>query len=204
MGPNALSRDRLAGVRPANGAGLFRTALSKSAQKESAVFPKSPLENRKLWQKSLMIGIAAAFATITTAAWAGDSEKNAPGQPGIERTPAPAGAEVYLISPKDGAVVQNPFTVRFGLENAGVAPAGVDQPKTGHHHLVIDAPLPDPGMPIPSSDHYRHFGGGQTEVLLDLPPGQHTLQLVLGDYRHIPHDPAIVSKPITITVKAAD
>lgn len=117
------------------------------------------------------------------------------------RTPSPEGAKVYVISPKDGATVTSPFTVRFGLKGMGVAPAGTEVANTGHHHLLIDVKeLPDFNRPIPSDEHHRHFGGGQTEVDLDLPAGQHTLQLILGDRFHVPHDPPVVSKRITITV----
>ena len=122
-------------------------------------------------------------------------------QPGIVLTPAPANAAVYLIAPANGAVVRNPITIQFGLRGMGVAPAAVDQANTGHHHLVIDSPLPDMRVPIPANDHYRHFGGGQTELQLELPPGKHTLQLLLGDFRHVPHDPPIVSEQIEITVE---
>jgi hypothetical protein len=116
-------------------------------------------------------------------------------------TPAPEGARAYIISPQDGATVQNPVTVVFGLQNMGVAPAGVDKAETGHHHLLIDAELPPPGQPIPANEHYRHFGGGQTQTTLKLTPGTHTLQLLLGDRNHIPHDPPVMSKRITIHVK---
>lgn len=116
-------------------------------------------------------------------------------------TPTPAGAELYLIAPADGAVVDGPVTVRFGLKGMGVAPAGVEKKDTGHHHLVIDAPLPDLDKPIPSNERYRHFGGGQTEVTLTLAPGRHTLQLILGDQNHLPHEPPLVSKPVSITVR---
>lgn len=117
------------------------------------------------------------------------------------RTPSPEGASVYFIAPTNGAVVSNPVTVLFGLREMGVAPATTEKPKTGHHHLVVDAPLPDMRVPIPASESYRHFGGGQTEVTLDLPPGKHTLQLLMGDFRHIPHDPPVVSERIEITVE---
>ena len=119
-----------------------------------------------------------------------------------DRTPAPPGAVVYFIAPADGETVANPVTVRFGLKGMGVAPAGVDKDNTGHHHLLIDvAGLPPLDEPIPADDQHRHFGGGQTEVTLDLPPGTHTLQLLLGDQNHIPFDPPIVSDQITITVQ---
>ena len=108
---------------------------------------------------------------------------------------------VYFIAPKDGEEVSSPVVVRFGLRKMGVAPAGIQKESTGHHHLVVDAELPTPDLPIPASDNYRHFGKGQTEVELELTPGEHTLQLVLGDHMHIPHDPPVVSKRITIKVK---
>ena len=116
-------------------------------------------------------------------------------------TPAPEGAKAYIISPADGATVTSPVTVRFGLSGIGAAPAGVDKAKTGHHHLLIDVDeLPDMDSPIPADDHYRHFGGGQTEVSIDLPPGEHKLQLLLGDHHHVPHNPPVLSEPVTITV----
>lgn len=119
-------------------------------------------------------------------------------------TSSPAGAKVYIISPADGATVTSPVTVRFGLTGMGVAPAGVDQANTGHHHLLIDIDkLPPLDQPIPKDDKHRHFGGGQTETTLDLPPGKHTLQLILGDHQHMPHTPALTSKKITITVAPA-
>jgi len=111
-------------------------------------------------------------------------------------------AQVYILSPTDGAIVTNPVTVRFGLSGMGVAPAGVDRANTGHHHLLIDVEtLPDMSRPIPSDKNHRHFGGGQTEVTLDLTPGEHHLQLLLGNYSHIPHNPPVLSKPVKITVK---
>lgn len=117
-------------------------------------------------------------------------------------TPAPAGAKVYFISPAAGEAVSNPVTVRFGLSGMGIAPAGIVKENTGHHHLLIDvAELPATDMPLPNDDKHRHFGGGQTEITLELTPGKHTLQLMLGDANHIPHDPPIVSDKITIEVK---
>ena len=117
------------------------------------------------------------------------------------RTPAPAGAEVYIISPADGAVVTSPVTVRFGASGVGVAPAGTGAANTGHHHLINDADLPPLDQPIPKDDNHIHFGGGQTEVRIELKPGKHTLQLLMGDGAHVPHDPALMSKRITITVQ---
>jgi hypothetical protein len=118
-----------------------------------------------------------------------------------KRTSAPAGAGVYFITPKDGETISGPVTVRFGLRGMGVAPAGVANAATGHHHLIVDAELPRADLPIPADDHHRHFGGGQTETSLTLPPGRHTLQLLLGDAAHVPHDPPIASEKITITVQ---
>jgi hypothetical protein len=119
----------------------------------------------------------------------------------LASTPAPADAEVYIISPQDGDTVTNPVTIRFGLSGMGVAPAGVDKANTGHHHLLIDADAPPLDAPIPSDANHKHFGGGQTEVTLELSPGRHTLQLLLVDKMHIPHDPPVLSRKITIIVK---
>lgn len=117
------------------------------------------------------------------------------------QTPSPLGADVYFITPKDGAVTKSPLIVRFGLADMGIAPAGVDIPNTGHHHLLINSKLPTLDRPIPKDESHRHFGGGQTETRLMLAPGIYTLQLILGDYRHIPHDSPVISEKITITVE---
>ena len=122
--------------------------------------------------------------------------------PALPAQKAPADARVYIISPVDGATVGRDVTVRFGLVGMGVAPAGVSKEHTGHHHLLIDvATLPAAGQPIPNDEHHKHFGGGQTETVLHLSPGTHTLQLELGDANHVPFDPAVVSKKITVHVK---
>jgi hypothetical protein len=118
-----------------------------------------------------------------------------------DQTPAPAGAVVYIIKPADGARVKSPVTVLFGLSGMGVAPAGVKFDNTGHHHLLIDTGLPaDLTLPLPATDSIRHFGKGQTETTLELPPGKHTLQLLFADYTHTPFTPNVASKKITITV----
>jgi hypothetical protein len=118
-----------------------------------------------------------------------------------DRTASPAGAEVYFITPTDGAKIHGPVRVKFGLRGMGVAPAGVKFDNTGHHHLLVDTAVPDDlSLPLPSTQKILHFGKGETETLLNLPPGTHTLQLVFADRNHIPHDPAVVSKQITITV----
>ena len=120
---------------------------------------------------------------------------------GLPRSERPSDAKVYLIVPEDGQKLRSPIVVRFGLSGMGVAPAGVDKVRTGHHHLLVDAELPPVGLPIPKNTQYRHFGGGQTEAVLELPPGEHTLQLLLGDHLHIPHDPPVVSERSTIWVE---
>jgi hypothetical protein len=120
----------------------------------------------------------------------------------VPRTASPAGAAVYFIQPANGATVDKTFTVKFGLKGMGVAPAGVDVPDTGHHHLLIDLDkLPDLTQPLPATDNLRHFGKGQTETELTLAPGKHTLQLLLGDKNHVPLNPPVISEKITITVK---
>ncbi len=116
-------------------------------------------------------------------------------------TPSPPGAKVYFIEPKNGAEVSSPVVIKFGLAGMGVAPAGVEKEKTGHHHIVIDGKLSDYTAPIPADDTHKHFGGGQTEASLTLAPGKHTLQLILADKDHVPHKPAVESEVITITVK---
>lgn len=110
------------------------------------------------------------------------------------------GASVYIISPKNGEVVSETVTVKFGLKGMGVAPAGLDNANTGHHHLLIDADkLPEAGKPM--GKEVKHFGGGQTETTIKLSKGDHTLQLVMGNYLHVPHEPPVVSEKITIHVK---
>jgi hypothetical protein len=123
--------------------------------------------------------------------------------PAAAQTPSPPGAKVYFINLQDGAVVSGPFLIQFGLSGMGIAPAGVEKPNTGHHHLLIDTALTAEQMkaPIPLDDNHKHFGGGQTEAVVTLPKGQHTLQLVLGDWSHVPHVPPVMSEPITITVQ---
>ncbi|MDX2299924.1 MAG: DUF4399 domain-containing protein [Xanthomonadaceae bacterium] len=119
----------------------------------------------------------------------------------LPRTPSPAGAEVYIIAPADGAVVGSEVTVRFGLKGMGIAPAGTAAANSGHHHLLIDAPMPALDQPIPADAQHVHFGKGQTETTVTLTPGKHTLQLLLGDQNHIPHEPPVVSQVVTVTVK---
>ena len=115
---------------------------------------------------------------------------------------APAAAKVYFITPANGDTVAQTFKVRFGLSGMGVAPAGTQRENTGHHHLLIDVgELPGMAGPLPATDNIKHFGGGQTETELTLSPGKHTLQLLLGNYAHVPHEQPVLSKKISITVQ---
>ena len=117
------------------------------------------------------------------------------------QTPAPPDAVVYIITPRDGQRIRSPITVRFGLRNMGVTRAGDTTPNMGHHHLLVDVTDPvEPNEPLPTDRKHLHFGAGQTETQLDLPPGKHTLQLVLGDAEHKPFNPVVASNRVTITV----
>ncbi len=118
-------------------------------------------------------------------------------------TPSTANAHLYIGWPNNGEVIaaDHPFRVWFGLRNMGVAPKDVKFPNAGHHHLLIDSDLPPMDQAIPSDRNHLHFGAGQTETMLELPPGKHTLQLLMGDDKHVPHDPPVYSRKITITVK---
>jgi len=139
---------------------------------------------------------ACIMGALAAPSWAGD-------------TPAPEGAEVYFVNLEDGATVSSPVTVVFGLEGMGVAPAGVEKEATGHHHLLLNRPPLGEGPDgaeeleygIPADENHIHFGGGQTQVTINLPPGQHTMQLVVGDLNHVPHDPPIMTEVITVTVQ---
>lgn len=150
-------------------------------------------------QHAGMHGAMGPGATMTPAA------KVAPSTPvtgsGYKKVDAAAAARLYFVNLSDGATVSSPVKVVFGLSGMGVAPAGIEKAGTGHHHLLVDVAEWDPNAPLPANDNFRHFGGGQTEVSLDLKPGPHTLQLVLGDQNHIPHHPVVMSDRITITVR---
>jgi hypothetical protein len=136
----------------------------------------------------ILAALALAALQLTALAWA--------------RTPSPENAQVYFIWPADGTVVHGgKFWVRMGLRNMGIAPKGTNIPNTGHHHLLIDTELPAMDEAIPSDRNHLHFGAGETEARIELPPGKHTLQLLLGDHDHIPHDPPIHSKKITVIVR---
>ena len=119
----------------------------------------------------------------------------------LDLSHAPEDAKAYIVEPTDGATVPETFTVKFGLLGMDLAPAGVDKPNTGHHHLLIDTELPELNASLPSTEQIRHFGKAQTETELTLEPGEHTLRLVLGNYLHIPHDNPVISEPVEITVQ---
>lgn len=119
----------------------------------------------------------------------------------LARTASPPGAQVFFISPSDGDTVSNPVRIEFGIEGMSVVKAGDNQPNSGHHHLLIDTGLPTLGAPVPADANHIHFGDGSTSTEITLDPGQHTLCMLLGDHLHIPHDPPLVSKSITITVE---
>lgn len=133
------------------------------------------------------------------AAAAPAAEEQAPAA--LPRTASPEGARVFFITPADGDTVSSPVKIEFGIEGMSVVAAGVNESHSGHHHLIIDAGLPDMGLPIPADENYVHFGDASTSTERELEPGQHTLQLLLGDHLHIPHDPPVVSETITITVE---
>ena len=153
--------------------------------------------------------LSALFSIALVAACSQD----APEQPAIEAAPeAPAtaalprttslsGASVFFISPADGETVTSPVKVVFGIEGMTVAAAGDDTPHSGHHHLLIDTDLPELGLPIPKDDQHVHFGDGSTETEITLEPGEHSLQMLLGDHLHIPHDPPLISSQIIIQVQ---
>ena len=143
--------------------------------------------NTKILAKLFVLSACCAFHAATA--------------DGLPRSPSPTDVELYIISPADGEMVTSPVTVRFGLRGMGIAPAGMAMENTGHHHLLIDTGPPPDDLPIPADASHVHFGKGQTEATLTLAPGRHRLQLLLADHRHIPHDPPVASKPITIVVK---
>lgn len=116
-------------------------------------------------------------------------------------SPSQSEARVFIVSPADGATVSSPVTVEFGVEGMAIVPAGTNQPFSGHHHLLINTGMPAGNLPIPADDQHKHYGDGSTTTTIELPPGNHTLTLLLGDYLHIPHDPPLLSKTISITVE---
>jgi hypothetical protein len=161
------------------------------------------------WRAPLLLGLTLTTVGLSAQAdWKQDMKDKARAQAaqtaqeklGLPLA-SPAGAKVYFIEPKNGATIKGPVKVVFGLSGMGVAPAGTNVEDTGHHHLLINDPKVDLTTTLPATEQVLHFGKGQTETTLTLKPGQHTLQLVLGDYKHQPHNPAVVSEKITITVQ---
>lgn len=151
----------------------------------------------------LAIGVrpGAALAQVP-AANAPAAAKPADTSAGVPRSPSPPGSYVYIGWPNDGETIRSTHVkVWFGTRNFGVAPAGTSMPNTGHHHLLIDTDMPKLDEAIPNDKKHLHFGGGQTETVVDLAPGTHTLQLLMGDGNHIPHNPPLASKKITIHVR---
>ena len=147
-----------------------------------------------------------SLASILAVSFAATAKPDAKKLP---RTPSPKNASVYIIQPKDCKTVKPKLKIIFGLKGMGVCPAGIITPEgkspegTGHHHLLIDMDkLPPMDQPLAASDKLKHFGGGQTEAVIELKPGKHTLQLVFADFAHIPHDPPVVSEKISVTVAA--
>jgi hypothetical protein len=153
--------------------------------------------------------ILLAFVLLAACSREDGTEKAAPPvadqavdtAPSMPRTRAPADARVLFKAPADGATVSGTFAVEFGTEGMAIVRAGDNTPASGHHHLLVDIGLPDPGMPIPADANHLHFGDGSTSTELTLAPGEHTLQLLLGDHLHIPHDPPVYSEQITVTVE---
>ena len=129
------------------------------------------------------------------------ASKSAAAATGLPRTASVPGASVYFITPADGDTVSSPVTIEFGIKGMSVAPAGVNDAHSGHHHLLVDAGLPALDRPVPADPNHIHFGDGSTSTELTLDPGQHTLLLLLGDHLHIPHEPPVSSQTITITVE---
>jgi hypothetical protein len=158
-------------------------------------------------QRLTVLAVTVSIALMATPVF-GQAPSATPAPPvppaaDFKRTPAPSDAYVYIGWPNDGQVLRTTrVKVWFGTRNFGVAPAGSNKPNTGHHHLLIDTALPPLDQPIPNDKNHVHFGLGQTETVIDLPPGTHTLQLLMGDADHIPHDPPLMSKKITIYVRA--
>ncbi len=165
----------------------------------------SQLDTRKL---------STFFAAIMVLAGCGQSQENPPGEtvnappsaspdspPALQRPASTSDARVYFITPDDGATVPSPVTVEFGSQAMAVVPAGDTTPDSGHHHVLIDTGLPDLNLPIPKDERHVHFGDGSSATELELPPGEHTLQLLFGDFLHIPHEPPVISERITITVE---
>src|SRR5256885_11476894 len=175
-----------------------RRGPAPTSREQGAAGEQTIVGRKKEMLMRTLITAALILAAPLAAAQAPAAPASAAAMP---RTPSPPGAEAYIISPKDGATVKSPVRVQFDLKGMGVAPAGGKVDNTRHHHLLIDTDAPaDLAAPLPATDKIVHFGKGQTEASVPLSPGKHTLQLLLGDQNHVPHDPPVISSKITITV----
>jgi len=142
----------------------------------------------------------AALAACSQPDDAAPPQQAAEAPPAASEAPAAPTGRVFIVNPNDGATVTSPVTVEFGVDGYMLAWAGTYEPQTGHHHLLVDVPLPDMDKPVPADANHIHFGKGQTETSLELEPGEHTLQLLLADGNHVPHEPPLYSPVVTITV----
>lgn len=150
----------------------------------------------------IAVHVSFNFVLSLAAVQAGAASAGAVAEPAPESAAHPSSAQLYFIWPHDGTVIHGgKFWLRMGLRNMGVAPKGTAIPNTGHHHVLINTGLPPMTEPIPNDRNHLHFGAGETEARIELPPGTHTLQLLLGDMNHFPHKPPVVSKKITVTVR---
>ena len=150
---------------------------------------------------SLLLALGACTEKPAQEPAAAAGPATSPAPVAMQRSASADGARVFFITPADGATVSNPIKIEFGIDGMEVVKAGNDQPHSGHHHLLIDTGLPDLGLPIPADEHHVHFGDGRTATEISLPPGEHTLQMLLGDHLHIPHDPPLMSDVIRVTVE---
>lgn len=157
------------------------------------------MRDSRLTASTILILSLLLGSTITACSKQDNAEPTAPAA--IAERPAAAGAKVFFVSPANGETIRSPVRLEFGVTGMAIVPAGTDQEFSGHHHLLIDVDLPSRGMPIPKDDNHLHFGDGSFATEISLDPGPHTLQLILGDHRHIPHDPPVVSEQIMITVE---
>ena len=148
-----------------------------------------------------MKSLPALATTLVLLVLGGCGEQQAESPTAFVLTVSPDGASVFFITPADGDSASSPVSIEFGVDGMTVATAGDNQAHSGHHHLLVDTGLPDLGLPIPADANHIHFGDASTSTELSLEPGEHTLQLLLGDYRHIPHDPPLVSEQITLTIE---
>ncbi len=162
---------------------------------------KIAFKTAKLSVIVLLAGVACSPADDGAQNSTTKAEPETPAPATMPRSASAEGASVFIVSPANGDTVSSPFTVEFGIGTMAVVRAGDNTPNTGHHHILIDTGLPPLDRPIPADEHHVHFGDGSSATELTLAPGEHTLQLLLGDYLHIPHDPPVYSARITVIVE---